>query len=306
MSIHSDSQELFDLAVNYFHNCRNNNKTATRKRVDFYFIKKKTLSRGRWDLDNWNKRTYLIESWSRDITVSLDYQKGIIRSYLSSQCKFPRETIEDLLIFRPLSLLLIKHGFFAIHAGCVAKNGQGIIISAGFGRGKTMTALHLARKGFKFLSDEYLLLKESEGKIKAYAFPQRIGIKKNLINKFSELKFLRYRKDSPHGKKRFWISEVYPYAAVKMCCPQLIIFPHFKKNCLLSLRPTTKKETFFNISKDKDNLSINKRLVFKDMRLRYFNILSSLVEQIDAYNLEYSNNNLCDLARIIKEEGYFI
>lgn len=293
--IYSNNQQLFDMAVGYFHRPVNDGKRATGKIIYFYFEKKKTLSRGRWDLDKWDKETYILESWSRDITVRVNYQKGIIRSYLSSQCKFSREAIEDLLIFRPLRLMLSKYGFFIIHAGCVAKDDRGILIPSVYGKGKTITTLHLVRKGFKFLGDEYILLKESNGKIKAYAFPQRIGIKKNLINLFPELKFLQSRKDSPRKKKRFWIDEAYPNTAINVCYPQLIIFPYFKKNGALALTKASRNEALLNILKD------NSGLVSKNALLKQINMLSSLIKQTDAYHLVYSDNNLCDLAKILKK-----
>lgn len=300
--IHSNSQQLFDMAVDYFHKSANSNKGITDKRIDFYFEKKKTLPNGRWVLDNWKKETYILESGAKDIRVRLNYQKGIIKSYLSSQCKFPRELIENLFIFRPLRLMLSKYGFFIIHAGCVAKNGRGILIPGAYGKGKTMTTLNLVRKGFKFLSDEHVLLKESNGRIKAHTFPQRIGIKKNLINLFPELKFLQNKKDRLHEKKRFWIDEAYPKAVVKICYPQLIIFPHFKKNGTLDLNRASRKETLLNILKDRDSLDINKRgLVRKDVAIRHFNILSSLIKQTDIYHLVYSDNNLGGLAKTLKK-----
>jgi len=299
--IHSNSQQLFDMAVEYFHNCDDGRRNIIDKRIDFYFEQRKTLSRGRWDLANWKNQTYIFESWSRDITARSNYQKGIIRSYLSSQCKFPREVIEDLLIFRPLRLMLGKYGFPIIHAGCVAIGDWGILIPSIYGRGKTITTLNLVRKGFKFLSDEYVLLKESNGKIEAHPLPQRIGIRKDLMNLFPELKFLRDRKDSFHRKKRFWIEEAYPKAAAKACYPRLIIFPNFKKNCKLDLAKISKKEALLNILKDKESFAISMGILkHRDSALRHFNILSSLIEQTDTYQLTYSGNNLDNLAEMLK------
>lgn len=299
--IHSNSRQLFDMVIEYFHKCGDGARAVTGKRIDFYFEQRKTLFRGRWDLDSWHNETHIFESWSRDITVRLYYQKGIIRSYLSSQCKFPREAIEDLLIFRPLRLMLGKFGFPIIHAGCVAKGDSGILIPGIFGKGKTMTTLHLVRKKFKFLGDEYILLKESNGKIQARAFPQRIGVKKSLTNLLPELRFIQNRKDGFHAKKRFWIDEVYPRAAVKVCYPRLIIFPEFQDNQRLSLIKVTRKEALLKILKDKESFAMNVG-IFKDRdsARRHFNILSSLTEQTNAYRLVYSDNNLANLAGMLK------
>ena len=301
--IHSNSQQLFDMAVDYFHNSGNSSRGAKDKRIDFYFEKRNVLARGRWNLTDWKKGAYMLGSWSRDINMGLDYSKGIIRSLLSSQCKFSREEIEDLLIFQPLRIMLTKFNLFIIHAGCVVKEGKGLLIPSPYGKGKTIITLYLVRSGFKFLGDEYILLERSNDKVKAHLFPQRIGIKKRLINLFPELEFLQNREDSPHKKKRFWIDEVYPNAAVNVCYPQLIISPYFKNESRLCLTKDSKRKALLNILQDKESSGINRGLVFKDAQLKQFNILSSLVKQTDIYRLSYSDNSLCDLSELIEKSG---
>ncbi len=51
-------------------------------------------------------------------------------------------------------VLVRVRSFFLFHAGAVAKNGQGIVLSGELGSGKTTLVLELVRRGFSFLSDE--------------------------------------------------------------------------------------------------------------------------------------------------------
>jgi hypothetical protein len=298
--IHSDCEDFFNLAVDYFH-CSADARGlgGSNKRIDFILEKKKTLARPRWDLDNWDKQTYILESWSRDIAVRTDYRRGIIRSCLSSQCKFPKEVMEELLIFRPLAVMLSKFGFFVLHAGCVAKKGQGIIISSAFGKGKTVATLELIKKGFKFLSDEYVLLRQSGKTIRAYAFPQKIGIKSSLLFRFAEFEFLKRIKFGFHRKKRFWIDQAYSNSMVKTCVPRLILFPNFVRGGLFKLRPVSKAAALMDILKDRDNFLANRVLVFARAKSKHFQTLSALAKQSEIRIFDYCDESLRFLARSV-------
>jgi len=64
---------------------------------------------------------------------------------------------------------------FLIHAGVVEKNGNGYIIYAPSGFGKTTLVLQLVSKGYKFLSDEYCPIRYQKLMIEPFA--RRISIK---------------------------------------------------------------------------------------------------------------------------------
>jgi len=64
-----------------------------------------------------------------------------------------------------------------IHAGVVAKNGRGFIISGPSAFGKTTLMLELVARGYKFYSDEFCALRLSDFAISA--FPRSLGIRKN-------------------------------------------------------------------------------------------------------------------------------
>jgi hypothetical protein len=64
---------------------------------------------------------------------------------------------------------------FLIHAGVVARNGQGIILAADSGHGKTTLVLELVRRGFKFLSDEMAALGRADRRV--YPFPRSLRVR---------------------------------------------------------------------------------------------------------------------------------
>ena len=64
---------------------------------------------------------------------------------------------------------------FLIHAGVVSHNGQGIILAADSGHGKTTLVLELVRRGTKFLSDEMAALGRADGRV--YPFPRSLRVR---------------------------------------------------------------------------------------------------------------------------------
>lgn len=66
---------------------------------------------------------------------------------------------------------------FLLHAGVVAKDGNGYVIYAPTGFGKTTFVLRLVAEGFKFLSDEYCAIHSDSLMLQPFA--RRVGIKQN-------------------------------------------------------------------------------------------------------------------------------
>jgi hypothetical protein len=64
---------------------------------------------------------------------------------------------------------------YMVHAGCVSRNGQAIIISGDSGMGKTTLTSHLISRGMGFLSDELAPIHRATGTVDP--FPLRLGIR---------------------------------------------------------------------------------------------------------------------------------
>lgn len=301
--IYSNSRRFLNIAIECFRDFSFKKASFVNKRIDIYLVENKTLVNGRSSMKHWEKNTYMHEFWSKDMTADVNCEKGVIRSFLSSRSKFSREEIEELLIFRPLRLLLSTYDMLVMHAGCVAKDGNGVLILGKSGRGKTTTTLGFTHKGFQFLSDEHVVLKKTGRGVKAYAFPKKIGLKEESINVFPSLAFLKNRKFSSPGKKGFFINEAYPGALTGECCPRLIIFPCFKKKGKLQIRKVSKIEAMHNIMRDKDNCG-NDWEVGSQSAPKFFDLLSLLLEQSATYEATYSGKNFNSLIEVMVSEKF--
>lgn len=93
------------------------------------------------------------------------------------------QLFEKELFFSHAHMIVLQHVIDAIndhlliHAGVVAKNGRGFIISGPSAFGKTTLMLELVARGYKFYSDEFCALRLSDFAISA--FPRSLGIRKN-------------------------------------------------------------------------------------------------------------------------------
>jgi hypothetical protein len=68
-----------------------------------------------------------------------------------------------------------------IHAGALACQGQGLILAADSGHGKTTLTLELVRRGFKFLSDEMAALGRADRRV--HPFPRALRIRPGTLER---------------------------------------------------------------------------------------------------------------------------
>ncbi len=83
------------------------------------------------------------------------------------------QTLEGYVYEMILQTLITRvRSHFLIHAGVVAKNGQGLILAADSFHGKTTLVLELLRRGFSFLSDEMAAISRTDGLV--HPFPRSL------------------------------------------------------------------------------------------------------------------------------------
>jgi hypothetical protein len=116
------------------------------------------------------------------------------------------ELFEDELFISHAHMIVFQHvldtidDHLLIHAGVVAKEGRGIIISGPSTYGKTTMMLELVSRGFKFYSDEFCAVNLSDSTITA--FPRSIGLRESnpFLNRTDKSKCLLL-KNIGRGKK---------------------------------------------------------------------------------------------------------
>lgn len=86
-----------------------------------------------------------------------------------------------------LSELLKRNGLYTVHATALEYQGRGVLIPGYSGQGKTTSFLSLLRSGFRYLSDDYPLLRDRGTHMELLAFPMKIDVTDRTIEFFPEL-----------------------------------------------------------------------------------------------------------------------
>src|SRR5262249_54913107 len=137
-----------------------------------------------------------------------------------------------LKLLRPL-------GIYSLHAaGLATQDGVGVLLVGPSGSGKSTLAIELIREGWKYLSDDAVLLRsESEG-IEALACRRSFYIDAAASADYCDLWLAEEEPDSTGGKRRrVRIEEAYPGQYVFQCFPRIVIFPQITRQDQSTLKP---------------------------------------------------------------------
>lgn len=124
--------------------------------------------------------------------------------------------------------LLERRGRFAIHAGCLAQDGRGVLLAGPTGAGKSTLTIALARAGLGFLSDDVVFLgHDPGGAVRALGFSDTLGVTEQGAARFAELlPALDEPLTEGFPKRLVRIEEALPdVSVIESCEPRVLIFP---------------------------------------------------------------------------------
>jgi hypothetical protein len=125
-----------------------------------------------------------------------------------------------LKLLRPL-------GLYGLHAaGIVASPNVGMLLVGGSGSGKSTLTIGLVRRGWGYLSDDALLLRQQPEGVEALALRQPFSIDADVAAAYAELP-LGEAGEQPSGKRkrRVDIQAVYADQYRSRCRPSVLLFP---------------------------------------------------------------------------------
>jgi hypothetical protein len=139
-----------------------------------------------------------------------------------------------------------------VHAGAMAKDGTGVLITGQSGSGKSTSCLNLLRAGYDYLGDDYVWIELSE-QTTVYSLYQTAKIEaENLKERFLDWKpYITNKADYQQQKAIFHIRNLFPSAGIHSSRIKAILLPkvfdqnrtRFIKvspsNALMAMAPTT-------------------------------------------------------------------
>ena len=180
-----------------------------------------------------------------------------------------------LKLLRPL-------GLYSLHAAAVvAKQGLGLLIVGPSGSGKSTLAIGLIRHGWRYLSDDAVLLRSQTEKVEALALRKHFYIDADQAPSSGELPLGEEVPDiAGRQRRRVHLEGAYPGQRLGQCLPHVLLFSRIVPQVKSSLLPI-------------DRINVLRRLLTgsgpqlfdKATMTRHLEVLKRLVQQTVSYEL---------------------
>ncbi len=183
------------------------------------------------------------------------------------------------------------HQYLILHAGVVEKQGKAIIFPALPGSGKSTLSAALGLRGWRFLSDEFGMVRGSDGLLQP--IPRPVPLKNESIQVIQDFSpsavigplFPKTRKGTVAHLQSPRISVEQSRQLAK---PAMIIFPLYQSGAETTFKSLAKHYAFLKLSSNAFNYEV--------MGLTGFERVRDIINSCACYNLIYS-----DLDDVIKQ-----
>ena len=194
-----------------------------------------------------------------------------------------------LKLLRPL-------GIFSLHAAALAdSDGVGILLVGPSGSGKSTLAIGLIREGWKYLSDDAVLLRDGSKGIEALACRRSFYVDAVRSAKYSDLSLGDEVPDSNgRNRCRVGIDEAYPEQYVPRCIPRILIFTQIKPRNTSTLLPVAQTSALHALLAQSAP-----QLFDRSTMAQHLELLKRLLQQTDTYELSAGRDLYRDPAKLI-------
>lgn len=191
-------------------------------------------------------RTYIFE---RDGTaVRADGVRRGVDVWIGEGAASRERPAPARVVFEATMVALRRCGLFELHAAGVVepRSGVGLLIAGPSGSGKSTLATQLASAGWRYLSDDALLLHDAGGLVEACALRREFAVTEQtvaagVLGGFEEL----LNEPAPFDplKRRFKPHDIFPEGFAQSCAPRALLFPVITHEALSRARRLTQAET---------------------------------------------------------------
>lgn len=193
----------------------------------------------------------------------------------------PPLLVSSYVVLPALGALLRKKSLYMIHGGCLAHEGEGMIIVGPSGSGKTtLTARLLGDERFSYLSDDSCLLDDSGDEIKILSFPTLLHARYDSVKRFPKIYPANgFSREKGREKISFYVEDIAKASFSESCKPRLLIFPKVgggAKHKATKLSPAKTLQILLP-----ESLSIMDTRTPRD----HLDALGKLVEKTEAYEI---------------------
>lgn len=185
------------------------------------------------------------------------------------------------------------HNWLIIHSAVVEKNGQGIILPAPPGSGKSTLCAALVGRGWRLLSDELAVIDPDSGKL--IPMPRPVGLKNDSIEIMRtflpQARFGPACKDTRKGTVAHMAAPDADCVNAQWVTPGWIVYPQYMAASEAVLKPHASGDSLVQLASN----SFNNQLLGR----RGFETLANLIDTTASFDFRYSQ--LEDAIRIFED-----
>lgn len=160
-------------------------------------------------------------------SIEIDTAAGRVRGVLpgADSAEAVSVTLYVVVTFT-LLLLFETDGWYALHGAClVAPDGRGVLLVGPSDSGKSTMALHLAEQGWRYLSDDSVLLRLDGSRVTAYPFRPDFCLDPEAETLFASLSTAREAMLTDADKWRVRVDALFPGQRAASVAPVLVVLP---------------------------------------------------------------------------------
>jgi hypothetical protein len=184
-----------------------------------------------------------------------------------------------ILVSEPLAEILKLRGLYCLHAAALCNGDISILVSGPSGCGKTTTSLSLVANGFKYVSDDTVLIEKLNDGVTVYPLYKSFNIDQDTARRFPQIFKDGYNPFPEKGKLTIEISEIIPGSHIQSAKPDVIVFPKIISGANSKIRPVGELEVYQRL------LSQIILAIDKNVAKRQLNALGRLVKQTRGFEL---------------------
>ena len=224
--------------------------------------------------------------------VQLDPVSGTVRGYLREKVLDNAVTLYSLA-GAPFSDILKYNSLYSLHSAALCRNGAGYLFSGDSGSGKTTSTLGLVVNGFKYASDDVVLLEEVKGEVHAHSLTRTFNVDRKSGERFPGILKKEDLPVKPGAKVMVRIEEFIPDAFVPGIRPDVIIFLKIISSEKSRIHPLRQLEVFRRLLKQSVPAADN------EVSQRQLKILGQLARQVRGFELQGGRDIYEDPARLV-------
>lgn len=117
-------------------------------------------------------------------------------------------------------------GYEIIHAGAIALQDNGVLIVGSPASGKSTLILSCLEIGMSLLADDVLFLAKDDGLVRAYAFPEDIGVRKGTVRMLAQTKYMQDLPIDERQKRAVDVQRHFRGQIISSCPVRVMLFIH--------------------------------------------------------------------------------